>query len=172
MSDRNFGFGFGRNGHFGEFRCFGRNGKKLGRNRTEILSKIRSFLIANSWFWRYKSNYFLLKSNRLHFLSTKKTSVMLILKFASIKWALMQLSPIESNHNLYQEDMKSKCNLLKMYFYFTLRIEMRENWMENPIFVIKFEIFNFGFGSAGFRWSYFGFGFGSAETKKVISVAH
>ena len=60
VSDRNFGFGFGRNGHFGEFRCFGRNGKKLGRNRTEIFSKIRSFLIANSWFWRYKSKYFLL----------------------------------------------------------------------------------------------------------------
>ena len=44
--------------------------------------------------------------------------------------------------------------------------------MEIPIFVIKFEIFYFGFGSAWFRWSYFGFGFGSAETKKVISVAH
>ena len=50
VSDRNFGFGFGfgRNGYLGQFQCFSRNGKKSGRNRTEIFAKIRSFLIANS----------------------------------------------------------------------------------------------------------------------------
>ena len=55
----------------------------------------------------------------------------------------MQLSPIESNHNLYQEDMKSKCNLLKLENVLLLYSEDRNEGKLNGKSYICYQIRNF-----------------------------